>query len=445
MLQHTAAADQSQKQRQQDAQKSACEKMPGLALCRSVSCRNLNSVCGIVTTLLLILCPRATAESRAAESRMIEVADDSSSYVGKIISMNDSHCCLVDRFGRMEQLPVRSLKSYRVVAERYQPATAAEIRRQLSLEFPGYEVDSSTHYLVACPRGRSQSYAALFEDIYRQVEQFYRVRGFRTHSPDTALTAIVFGTWDEFAEYCRKDDVASPSTLKGYYSFRSNRVVLFDDPRLFSARPATPGRLPGRPWPAADTVRLLPDADSVARPILAAPVNPSSSRGIAGPTADTIVHETTHQVGHNIGIHSRLGGTPTWILEGLATVLESPGVRNGSAFAPAASRHNRERLDWFRTKYAERQSAGDIARLAASDEMFQRQTLDAYSLAWALTFYLSENAARTRQLAAYIRTVESRDITKQYTSAERLQDFQNAFGDIARLEVEFLRFMDRLP
>ncbi len=333
----------------------------------------------------------------AGPSRLIEVADESTTYVGKIIAMDSTHCRLQDRFGRMEQLPVANLKNYRVVAEQYRPATAAEMREQLRRELPGYEISGSTHYLVVGSHGRSQSYSTLFEEMYRQVEQFYRVRGFRTRAPETVLAAIVFGSHDEFVEYCRRDDVPSPATLRGYYSYRSNRVVLFDDPRFASS------------------------------------------------TSSTIVHEATHQVGHNIGIHSRLGGTPTWILEGLATVLEAPGMRTGQKKVSSESRYNSERLNWYRTEYARRRQPGDVARMVASDEPFQKQTLDAYSNAWALTYFMSENPARTRQFASYIHKLENRESTGPATSEERLKDFQAAFGDIARLEVEFLRFMDRLP
>jgi hypothetical protein len=364
-----------------------------------------------------------SADCRAATGRLIEVADDTQRYVGRVISMEGDTCCLVDRFGRIEHLSVPKLKSFRVVSERYRAASSSEVREQLRQEFPGYDVSGTAHYLVCGPRGRSQAYAALLEDTYRQIEQFYRARGFRTTTPEVVMVAVVFRTQQEFADYCRRDDVPVAEDLRGYYSLRSNRVALFETPRR-----------PVRTLAGEEETAELEEEQS----LTGLPGEPDRD------TTDTMAHEGTHQVGYNIGIHSRVTSTPTWVLEGLATVLEVPGARAPSGFAPSESRFNQQRLRWFREQYATRRQAGDVARLVASEEPFEREPLDAYSEAWALTFFMSESPARTQQFVRYLRAVEGRDTSGTYTSQDRLRDFQEAFGDIARLEVDFLRFMDSL-
>ncbi|MCP4507358.1 MAG: hypothetical protein GY826_13325, partial [Fuerstiella sp.] len=44
----------------------------------------------------------------------------------------------------------------------------------------------------------------------------------------------------------------------------------------------------------------------------------------------------------------------------------------------------------------------------------------------------------------YLQILGNRDPLQPYTSKDRLADFQKAFGDVSRLEVEFIRYMDRL-
>jgi hypothetical protein len=126
-------------------------------------------------------------------------------------------------------------------------------------------------------------------------------------------------------------------------------------------------------------------------------------------------------------------------------VLEAPGVRNGGSNSAQKTELNSERLNWFQNQYRSRYRSGDMASLVATDEMFGSKTLDAYSLAWSLTYFLNENPARSQQFAGYLQAISARGPGKKYSATERISDFHAAFGDISQLEVELLRFMDRLP
>ena len=381
--------------------------------------------------------------------RMIEVSDDTQTYTGMIVAKSAQECFIFDRFGRQAQLPIARLKSFTVVAESFRPATQNEFRRMLEAELGAeYEVATSKHYVVAGTHGHGRSYAALFEEIFSQVELFYSLRGFRTSKPDALLVALVLKDQAAFKQYCEGDQMPWTEGLRGYYSLKSNRVVMYNFPELFQS------------------VRLMPEADlQTPRETLIAELSPSngtnlpdgveypaanslarlqqaaSASAVGGETANTIIHETTHQVGFNIGIHSRIGTTPLWVLEGMATVLESPGMRTRSG---SSEKVNAERLEWFKKNYCERRQPGDLARLIASDDMFSKQTLDAYSVAWGITWFLTENPARARLFSRYLKTISEHDPLQQYTADERLRDFQTIFGDIARLEVYYVRAMDRL-
>lgn len=370
--------------------------------------------------LLSVVCP-AISSSAVYAGGLIRVSDGKKNYEGKVVALSKTQCSLIDRQGQLVRLKVSSLKTFEKISPRFQPQPTSEFRDELRREFVGsYEVSGTTHYLVCAPVGKARQYGQLFENIYRDVEQFYRVRGFQIHSPEVPLVAVVFGSQREFMAYCVKDKVPPSPGLMGYYSLLTNRVALFDNDRLLSAVSDPAGS-------------KLVVGEGIAA--LAA---------ISGETANTIIHETTHQVGYNIGIHSRLGGTPVWIVEGLATVLEPDGMRHRRGRQLQQDRVNGERLTWFEGRHRPKRQMGNLGRLIASDAYFHQRTLDSYSESWAFSFFLLENPTRRRDLVAYLQKISQRDAMKPYSAKERLADFQQSFGDISRLEVEFIRFMDRL-
>ncbi len=368
---------------------------------------------GIGTLLLFSASNRVSGAER-----LIRIQDADSAYTGKLVALSKARCTLMDRQGRLIELQVPKLKGIERLADRYKADSIGTFRSILSREFgTRYEVTGTTHYLVCGPRGHAVKYAKLFEQIYRDVEQFYRVRGFHVVKPDVPLVAVVFGSQKEFVSYCVKDRVPPSPGLQGYYSLISNRVALFDTTGFAQSA-------------AVETSTINSSTIALS--------------GITGQTASTIVHEAIHQVGYNIGIHTRLGETPLWMVEGMATVMEPSKMRNRRNNQESGHRVNRERYDWFQHRYRPQRPADSLAKLIASDSKFQSQTLGAYSEAWALTFFLLENPARRKHLATYLQNISQRDPAEKYSARERLADFQSAFGDIARLEVEFLRYMDRL-
>ena len=392
-----------------------------------------------------ILSILVTGEVTCAESksRLIEIKDEFQTYTGKIIAKDSERCFLMDEFGVLTTHHISRLTSFRIVGDSFHRVSPSEFRKQLLTEFrSGYDIHASAHYVVVGKKGKAKAYATLFEEIYRQVDSFYSIRGFETSEPEFTMVAIVFNTVDEFKEYCGRDQMLWSEDLRGYYSLKSNRVVLYDSPTKLNV--GTELSMDGKTSAALRSKNAL-TADELA---LESPTTDQATlatmlNSVVGETADTIVHETTHQVGYNIGIHSRIGETPTWVIEGLATVLEAPGIRvRGSS--DAADKINTDRLNWFNTEYESRRQPGDLARMVAGDEVFRNQALDAYSSAWAFTYFMTENPARARSYIRYLRILGERDPLQHYTAEERLKDFQSAFGDVSKIEMDFLRSIDRL-
>ena len=129
---------------------------------------------------------------------------------------------------------------------------------------------------------------------------------------------------------------------------------------------------------------------------------------------------------------------------GLALVFEAPEIRDSTGSRAVKKRMNPERYMWFGNFAKTRRKQKSLAAFVGRDTMFQTATLDAYSQAWALSFYLMET--RPSKYSGYLKKIAQRDPLKPYPSKQRIADFTDAFGkDLDWLDVEFLRFMKRLP
>lgn len=319
---------------------------------------------------------------------------------GRIAAHDEKTCWLLRRDGRLASFRTDDVTDFHEIAPRFRPYSALDLRDQLQTEFGrGFEVKATSHYVVVARQGTANRFADLFERIYRQFHTYFSVRGFRMAEPEFPMVAIVLPDEKSFAEYCVAEGTRPQPGLVGFYLVHSNRVALYD-------RAAT-------------------------------------GQSTADDVDDTVIHEGTHQVAFNTSVHSRIGQNPQWLVEGLATLLEADGVRKRQVGAEVWDRVNPERLDWFRSYRKARRPAGSLEAFVRDDKLFQRSPLDAYSQAWALTFYLAES--RQVELARYLKTVADRDPLKPYDGDARVKDFRDIFGrDFEFLENGMLRFYDKL-
>ena len=378
----------------------------------------IRNLCRTLAFLLLILTVADTGYSGRPD--LVEVRVGKNVFQGRVVAHNTSLFWLLQRDGRMRRLRMDSVSRFRSVTPRFRGFRAVDVKSALRREFGhGYAVVSTQHYVVVASPGDAKKFAEQFEKVYRTFVNYFGVRKFPIEKPKFPLVAVVFPDRAQFVKYARKDGVRIASRILGYYHPGSNRVALFDDSRT------TLGRIEER------TIG--------ARPIPGVFVRPS---GIAS-FKDTIVHEGTHQVAFNTGLHTRIGPTPRWLVEGLATVFEAPGIRNRRGERGATSRINPARFDGFRRYVAAGRKRGSLRQLIAGDSGITRNIHNFYAEAWALSYFLLET--RSQNYSKYLRIVSGRDPLKPYPARDRTADFQQAFGtNIDRLERDFLRFMSRL-
>lgn len=375
-----------------------------------------------------------------AGTPLVELKVSGKTYQGRVDALDSRDCWLMSRSGRLDRLTVDRIEAHKQVSSSFRSHTAAEVRDHLRRELgDSYEITASEHYLVGAKKGQAAKLAPMFEEVYRSFRQHFSVRGFPMKSPEFPMVAVVCPTRDAFVELCRHDGMAYTQGLLGYYHPATNRVTLYDaaENDLSAAAPKTPAA--DRPVPF-ESVEEPGDSPFRLR-------TPVGKLGIASDVKATlqytVIHEATHQAAYNTGLHQRIGETPRWVVEGLATVFEAPGIREGGGkSSPVMQRINRERYVRFGNFVKERRPEKSLAQFLSQDEMLRTATLDFYAQSWALTFFLLET--RGSAYPKFLKTVTTRDPLTPYDDSARLKDFRDHFGDVERLEVEFLRYLSRL-
>jgi hypothetical protein len=319
---------------------------------------------------------------------------------GTPLVATDKQVFLLARDGQIWDFAPAKASNYSRSPGNFYAYSLAEMRGQLMREFgDGFEVSGGGHYLVVHPAGQKDLWAPRFEELYRSFVHYFNTRAFRPSEPKFPMVAIVFPRQADFQKAASADGGTNVGKMLGYYSPKTNRISLFD---------VTAGR-GGQDW----TIN-----------------------------ADTIIHEATHQMAFNAGMHNRFGQTPQWVCEGLATMFEARGVWNNRMFHNQSDRVNRIQLAAFRS-YLPRRSANALADTVSSDRIFDKDIEGAYAEAWALSFFLCEQ--EPRKYVQYLsKTAAVTDFT-EYRGPERLKDFTDIFGsNLPLLDARMKRFIAEL-
>jgi hypothetical protein len=280
---------------------------------------------------------------------------------------------------------------------------------------PGFSVHVTRHY-VFC-HDTSAEYArwaaGLFERLHAAFENFWRRAGLELHAGETPLVVVIFSNRRDYETYATGDLGAAADRISGYYNLLSNRVVTYD----LTGSDAL--RQPGRTGRVGTDVLTRPEAAGL---------------------VSTLVHEATHQLAFNRGMHRRMAPVPVWVSEGIATVFETPDLRSTDGWRGIGT-VNRVRLDRFRRSF----QPGDLELLIVADDRFRDAdtALDAYAAGWALAWFLLET--RRDQFVHYLRILAAKPPLGHDSRDRRLADFVAAFDTTpAELEQALLRHMARL-
>lgn len=373
--------------------------------------------------LLFLLIAAWSASAALAVERVVLKQDGVQQTVtGRLlVTAEDGGMLIVGADGRLWTAPPEDVVRHEHDDEPMRPLTADEQARKLLAELSGFEVHHTQHYVICfnTSRGYAQWCGSLFERLYKGFNNFWSRRGFELHEPEFPLVALVFADQKSYADYVSQEVASGAGSIIGCYSFRSNRMMMYDLTGVEALR--RPG---DRRTNSAQIEQML--------------ARPEAERMVA-----TVVHEATHQIAFNCGLQTRYSDVPLWFSEGIAIYFETPdlnaakGWRTIGAVSPS-------RLATLR-EYANRSRPADsLTTLLANDERFRdpKRAGEAYAEAWALNYFLLRQ--RPKQYLAYVKRLSQKQPLIWDDAEERLRDFRQAFGDLQALDADFLRQMSKL-
>ncbi len=337
-----------------------------------------------------------------------------------LLTARDGGVLLLGRDGVLWGIPPADQIERTADSRPFVPLTPDELARQLLAELPGgFDVHQTANYLICynTSRAYAQWCGSLFERLYMAFTNFWSRRGFEIQEPEFPLVAIVFADRNAYLRYSLAEVGDGIESIIGYYSLRSNHMVMYD---LTGSQGAGRGARGGS---AAQINALL--------------ARPEASRQVA-----TIVHEATHQIAFNCGLHTRFSDCPRWFSEGVAVYFETPDLTSARGWRGIGA-VNPDRLAQF-YEYQRRRPANSLETLLRDDQRFFDPSLgaNAYAEAWSLTYFLLRRYPD--KYLDYLRLLSAKTPLVEDGPARRLLEFQEVFGNLRELDAEFLRYMSRV-
>ncbi len=305
----------------------------------------------------------------------------------------------------------------------FKPLTPPELSEQMLAELPaGFRSETTRHYVICynTSRAYAQWTGSLLERLYKAFTNYWQHQGFELKEPEFPFGVVVFADRASYDKASREDLPAGTGSIVGFYSLRSNRINMFD--------------LTG-----SEAVSKQPGAS---RRGSMREINQMLSQPAATPLVATIVHEATHQIAFNNGMQTRFADIPLWLCEGMAVYFEAPDRASRSGWQ-GIGRVNYPRLEKFRTNLGSWHE-GSLEEMLRDSKRFRdpRTALDAYADAWALNYYLIKY--QPKAYTAYLKDLAEKRPLIDDNPQQRLSEFRKHFGDLHKLEQDFLKQMSRM-
>lgn len=369
-------------------------------------------------TLILAACSPITAQPPQSVT-VTTTMDGHQSLTGKIlVEARDGSLLLETAIQQLHLLAGDTILDRKPVKQVESP-DPQDLGKKILTDLPGRFNLLTTRNYVICydtSAGYARWSAALFEQLHTGFYTFWKQQGIDLKPLRHPLVVVIFSDRRAYMAAAALDVGEASHSVVGYYNQLSNQVTTFD----------------------------LTGSDSLRQ-------DNSSSAGLAGnkilasPEAAglvaTLIHEATHQLAFNSGLHQRLAPIPVWVSEGIATYFETPDLKSSRGWRSIGG-INRPRLDLIRHRF----SPGLLTRLITSDTPFRDpdEALISYAHAWGLVSML----AKTRRVAFanYIRSLATKRPLDSDSPATRLAEFKAAFGETPEsLEEPLIRYIEMLP
>ena len=348
-----------------------------------------------------------------------EAASQLRVVTGELVALDGAMGQLIlDADGQLTAIAPNELKRVEELSEPLVATPAKELATKVLGLMPAGSKSIVTDHFVVCyntsdvyARWNSELYEKLFKGFYR----FWKEKGVELTPPRFPLVALVFETKEDYVRYASKEFAGAQHTI-GYYHQSTNRLA------------------------SCDLTGIEGSIPSKAQILRAELINQIISRPQAERTIATIVHEACHQISFNSGLQVRLGDSPLWLSEGLATFFESPDLasQNGWGGVGRLNKHNFVNL----ANYIPKRGADSLESLLLDDSRLRNgETMSSsYAEAWGLTYYLLKS--KPKQFVAYMDGIREKPQGSRSSPKDRIELFRQCFGeDLGKIDKDFIRFM----
>lgn len=323
----------------------------------------------------------------------------------------------------------------------------AEVRIREILDRTHMRVQTSQHYILLHDtpesnvdkrrKSRADLRLELLETVYESYFMKFAMDGILLEPPTERLMVILFHEEKDYIRYSKQIDRTLVSAA-GFWDPIGNACVFYDSGS--SERRKGIDRWNEELKRAKDQARGTPLARETAH--LSNTVDLLIKVSKEEDDMEVVSHEATHQLAGNTGLMPRGKIALRWAHEGLASYFESSSdaVWNGIGAV------NERRLKSY-YRILQDESRRPI-ELLINDFLFHqpkddKEEVDAYGQAWALTHYLMET--EPKKLVEYYRRTSQLDPSQgPITRGELVEIFANVFGDLRQLEGDWHRYMQSL-
>jgi hypothetical protein len=372
--------------------------------------------------VLTVLCLARTSPSAAVEHVVFRQDGKELQVDGRlVVEAQDGGLLVLARDGVLWAVPPDQQVKHTRDEAPFRPFPPEEMARRILPQLPaGFDVHRTSHYLIVYNTSRpyAQWCGSLFERLYMAFTNYWSRKGFELSEPEFPLLAVVFADKAAYARFSRQEAAVASESIIGYFNLQTNRMTMYDLTGIESS---------GRPAKRVGT---------------AAEINQVLARPEALQTVATIVHEATHQIAFNCGLHTRYSACPMWFSEGIAIYFETPDLSSTKGWR-AVGMINQPRLLRFHD-YLRGRPPDSLKTLITTDARFRdpKQGIDAYAEAWVLTYYLIRQ--RPKEYVAYLKMLSEKKPLVEDGPQQRLAQFEQVFGDWKQLDGELLRYVGRL-
>ncbi len=391
-----------------------------------------NNLLPLATWFILLFLGLGISNQTASAIETVDVDQDGASFSVKgeiVVEASDGGMILRDRQGKLWPLQPEQIKKRHTDDIPFALMEQAELGKEILKELPsGFSIHKTKHYLICY--NTSKAYAqwcgGLFERLFRAYNNYWMRRDMSLSPPEMPMVAIICKDKETWHHYAGREVGNAVDSIDGYYNLITNRIATYD----LTANPQTSGRV-SKSRNISEINRLL-------------------SQPQAGQLVATVIHEATHQIAFNCGIQQRLSDIPVWLNEGMAMYFETPDLRSKKGWR-GMGEINMNRLVQFRN-YLQRRPDDSLYSMIANgnrmqgrseDKRFggQQGILDAYSEAWALTYFLL--TYQQDDFIKYLKFLSEKKPGRAESEEQKIEDFEKFFGYLESLDKKFTQRMQK--